>query len=51
MPSLAGSHAFGQMDKSGYESTMNVLIWGVVLLGGIGIFIIWGLANAYPSIN
>jgi len=51
MPSLAGSHALGKMDNGGYESTMNVLIWGVVLLGGIGVFIVWGLSNAYPSVS
>jgi len=27
---------------------MNVLFWGVFLLGSIGAFIVWGLANAYP---
>ncbi|ABM78680.1 hypothetical protein PMIT1342_00783 [Prochlorococcus marinus str. MIT 1342] len=37
------------MDNSGSDSTMNVLIWGVVLLGGIGVFIVWGLTNAYPT--
>jgi len=36
------------MEKDGFESTMNVVIWGVLLLGGIGVFIVWGLANAYP---
>jgi len=36
------------MEKSGPDSTMNVLIWGVLLLGGISVFIVWGLANAYP---
>ena len=37
------------MDNSGSDSTMNVLIWGGVLLGGIGVFIVWGLTNAYPT--
>jgi hypothetical protein len=26
-----------------------VLIWGIVLLGSIGVFIVWGLVNAYPG--
>ncbi|EAQ68042.1 NADH dehydrogenase subunit NdhQ [Synechococcus sp. WH 8101] len=37
------------MDNGGSESTMHVLVWGIVLLGGIGVFIVWGLANAYPT--
>ena len=37
------------MDNSVSDSTMNVLIWGVVLLGGSGVFIVWGLTNAYPT--
>ena len=48
MSVLAGSHGSGFMEKGGSDSTMNVLIWGVVLLGGISVFIIWGLDNAYP---
>ena len=39
------------MEKDGSDSTMNVLIWGVVLLGSIGAFIVWGLGNAYPVIQ
>jgi|TARA_E500000331_G_C16639772_1_gene448001 hypothetical protein len=35
------------MEKTDFDST-NVLIWGVVLLGGIGFFVVWGLTNAYP---
>jgi len=35
------------MEKADFDST-NVLIWGFVLLGGIGLFVFWGLANAYP---
>ncbi|WP_320668468.1 hypothetical protein [Prochlorococcus sp. MIT 1307] len=45
---MAGSHGLGFMEKGSSDSTMNVLIWGVVLLGAIAVFIIWGLDNAYP---
>ena len=38
------------MDNSGSESTMHVLVWGIILLGGIGVFIVWGLSNAYPAV-
>jgi len=31
------------------ENNMTVLIWGVFLLGGIGLFVVWGLSNAYPT--
>ena len=51
MSVLAGSHVLGFMEKNGSDGTMNVLIWGVVLLGGIGVFVVWGLANAYPVIQ
>ena len=37
------------MQNGGSESTMHVLVWGIVLLGSIGVFIVWGLANAYPT--
>ncbi len=33
------------------ENNMTVLIWGVFLLGGIGLFVVWGLSNAYPTIT
>ena len=36
------------MENGGSDSTMHVLVWGIILLGGIGVFIVWGLANAYP---
>tara|TARA_Y100001968_G_scaffold193752_1_gene177712 strand:- start:2313 stop:2432 length:120 start_codon:yes stop_codon:yes gene_type:complete len=39
------------MDKSNLDSTMNVLVWGVVLLGGIALFVVWGLSNAYSVIS
>ena len=48
MSILADSHVIWFMEKGSPDSTMNVLIWGVVLLGGIGVFIVWGLSNAYP---
>ena len=37
------------MQNGGSESSMHVLVWGIVLLGSIGVFIVWGLANAYPT--
>tara|TARA_B100000700_G_C14669915_1_gene680297 strand:- start:231 stop:350 length:120 start_codon:yes stop_codon:yes gene_type:complete len=39
------------MEKSNLDSSMNVLIWGVVLLGGIALFVVWGLSNAYSVIS
>jgi hypothetical protein len=27
-----------------------VLVWGIILLGGVGVFIVWGLSNAYPAV-
>jgi len=47
----AGSHVGAAMENGGSESTMHVLVWGVVLLGGIGFFIVWGLTNAYPAVS
>ena len=35
------------MEKGDSDKTMNVLIWGVALLGGIALFVVWGLTNAY----
>ena len=37
------------MDNGGSDSPMSVLIWGILLLGSIGVFIVWGLTNAYPG--
>ena len=37
------------MENGGSDSSMRVLIWGIVLLGSIGVFIVWGLVNAYPG--
>lgn len=39
------------MEKGGSESTMHVLVWGIILLGSIGVFIVWGLSNAYPAVS
>ena len=39
------------MLNSDSDSSMNVLIWGIILLGGIGLFVVWGLANAYPGLS
>ena len=35
------------MDQGGSESAMGLLVTGILLLGGIGLFISWGLSNAY----
>jgi len=35
------------MQQGGTDSPMQVLIWGVLLLGAIGLFIVWGLTHAY----
>ena len=37
--------------ESDSENIMNVLVWGVFLLGGIGLFVVWGLSYAYPTIT
>ena len=34
---------------SSTDSPMLTLIWGAALLGGIGVFIAWGLTHAYPG--
>ena len=39
------------MENGGSESTMHGLVWGIGLLGGIGVFIVWGLTNAYPAVS
>ena len=31
------------------DNPMLVLISGILLLGGISLFISWGLSNAYPA--
>ncbi len=43
--------SFNLIVESDSENTMNVLVWGVFLLGGIGFFVVWGLSNAYPAMN
>jgi hypothetical protein len=45
------SHDIGSaMDQGGSDSAMALLVTGILLLGGIGLFISWGLSNAYlPS--
>ena len=38
------------MDQGGSEGAMGLLVTGILLLGGIALFISWGLSNAYlPS--
>ena len=38
------------MDQGGSEGAMGLLVTGLLLLGGIGLFIRWGLSHAYlPS--
>ena len=35
------------MDQGGSESAMGLLVTGILVLGGIAVFISWGLSNAY----
>jgi hypothetical protein len=35
------------MDQGGSDSAMGLLVTGILLLGGIALFISWGLSNAY----
>lgn len=37
------------LDATGGENPMGVLISGILLLGGIAVFIAWGLTHAYPT--
>jgi hypothetical protein len=37
------------METGGSDRSMVVLISGILLLGGIALFIGWGLSHAYPS--
>tara|TARA_Y100001968_G_scaffold331293_1_gene385518 strand:+ start:1459 stop:1635 length:177 start_codon:yes stop_codon:yes gene_type:complete len=46
---LVGLDNYSSMVKVGFDYLMNVLAWGVCLLGAIAFFILWGLANAYPT--
>jgi hypothetical protein len=36
-------------DQNGNDNPMVVLISGILLLGGIAVFISWGLSHAYPG--
>jgi hypothetical protein len=36
-------------DPSGGDNPMLVLVSGILLLGGIAVFIGWGLTHAYPG--
>ncbi|MFM7265780.1 MAG: hypothetical protein ACKOZW_09385 [Cyanobium sp.] len=36
-------------DPSGADNPMLVLVSGILLLGGIAVFIGWGLTHAYPG--
>jgi len=49
MPTLKGFHTSKFMEKTKFDDRVNLLIWGVLLLGGIGFLIVWGLSNAYPE--
>ena len=49
MALCGGSHYPPFVENSGSDGAMRVLIWGIVLLGGIGFLIVWGLSNAYPT--
>ena len=37
------------MEQGGSDNPMLVLISGILLLGGIAVFIGWGLTHAYPT--
>jgi hypothetical protein len=39
----------GGNDLISNENPMVVLVSGILLLGGIGLFISWGLTHAYPA--
>ena len=41
--------ALNPMETGGSDSSMVVLVSGILLLGGIALFIGWGLSHAYPS--
>lgn len=36
-------------DPGGADNPMLVLVSGILLLGGIAVFIGWGLTHAYPG--
>lgn len=48
-PPLACIPALPPMETGGSDRPMLVLVSGVLLLGGIGLFIVWGLSHAYPG--
>jgi len=35
------------MDQGASDSAMGLLVTGILVLGGIAVFISWGLSNAY----
>ena len=37
------------IDAAAADSPMLVLISGILVLGGIAVFIAWGLTHAYPT--
>jgi hypothetical protein len=39
----------GGFDQGGGDNPMLVLVSGILLLGGIAGFILWGLTHAYPA--
>jgi hypothetical protein len=36
-------------DPSGSENSMAILVSGILVMGGIAVFIGWGLTHAYPG--
>ena len=48
MADLPSNSNPGGSDPSGSDNPMLVRVWGILLLGGIGAFIGWGLTHAYP---
>jgi hypothetical protein len=39
----------GGFDQGGGDNPMLLLVSGILLLGGIAAFIVWGLTHAYPA--
>ena len=48
-PSYGLAPAPAPLDATGGDNPMGVLISGILLLGGIAVFIAWGLTHAYPT--
>lgn len=49
-PTIAGAAPLPPMEPGGSDRPMLVLVSGMLLLGGIALFIAWGLSHAYPGV-